>query len=145
MGVNPQNNIPFTYSYTRTVDPGVTTIERNAMSVVVTYQNPPSYKDYKTDQRFFAALNGGKEIEGKRKPGPAAEAGPLRTAVLDFSPDLVPKGNDVLTVRLQTRPYDQWIEFRNVSLVQGTKTDVQVVTSDDSTKAAAPPGIIFSH
>jgi len=33
--------------------------------------------------------------------------------------------------RLQVRPY-YWVEFKNVSLKSGQKTDVTIVSSDDS-------------
>ena len=33
--------------------------------------------------------------------------------------------------QLQTRPYNQWIEIRNISLHRGQSTSVEIVTSDD--------------
>jgi hypothetical protein len=42
--------------------------------------------------------------------------------------------NSIKEWRLQTRPYDQWIEIRNISLHSGQITNVQVVTSDSAQK-----------
>jgi RNA polymerase sigma factor (sigma-70 family) len=36
--------------------------------------------------------------------------------------------------KLQTRPFDQWIEIRHISLHPGRQTNVQIVTSDDPAK-----------
>jgi len=48
------------------------------------------------------------------------------------------KLSEVRKVRLESRPFDQWVEFRNVSLRPGVKTDVQVVTSDMTAAATQP-------
>jgi protein involved in polysaccharide export with SLBB domain len=44
----------------------------------------------------------------------------------------------IKTIRVESRPNDQWIEFRNISLRLGVKSDVQIVTSDHL--AAVPAG-----
>ncbi len=46
---------------------------------------------------------------------------------------------EIKVFRVQTRPY-QWVEFRNVSLHSGQKTDVQIVHPDAPLAAAAKPG-----
>jgi RNA polymerase sigma factor (sigma-70 family) len=42
--------------------------------------------------------------------------------------------NSIKECQLQTRPYDQWIEIRNISLHPGQITDVQTATSDSPPK-----------
>ena len=44
---------------------------------------------------------------------------------------------EIKSFRLQARPY-QWIEFRNVSLHPGQKTDVQIVLPESSTESIFP-------
>jgi hypothetical protein len=36
--------------------------------------------------------------------------------------------------RIETRPFDQWMEFRNISLHPDQATQVEIVTSDDAKK-----------
>jgi hypothetical protein len=38
----------------------------------------------------------------------------------------------VKEIQVQTRPYDQWVEFRNVCIDPKQHTDVTIVTSDDA-------------
>src|ERR1019366_5401812 len=44
------------------------------------------------------------------------------------------KREDVMEYQITTRPYDRWVEFRNVSTQPGVLTDVEVQTSDDAAK-----------
>jgi hypothetical protein len=39
--------------------------------------------------------------------------------------------NSIRQWQLQSRPFDQWIEIRGISLHPGQKTNVTIATSDD--------------
>ncbi len=51
-------------------------------------------------------------------------------------PDVPPES--LRSLRLQSRPFDQWVEFRGVAVRSGAAAAVTVVTSDDG-PAAGPP------
>ena len=81
------------------------------------------------DQEVRVVADGLDGQERVGTPGPNGGGGKLFQMTATFSKAL-PK--DIRKFRLQTRPY-QWVEFRNVSLYPGQKTNVQVLVP------AAPP------
>ncbi len=46
--------------------------------------------------------------------------------------------NRITSLTLRSRPFDRWVEFRNVSVQPGRPTAVQVVTSDTADKPVGP-------
>lgn len=99
----------------------------NAVSIDVAHNIPPDRQ-----VRVVAALVDGKEVVGDRNP--EVSTGHVRQITQSFK-DLSIK--DVKEFRLQTRPYE-WVEFRNVSLRPGRRTDVQVIAGPASVAAVAP-------
>lgn len=78
------------------------------------------------DVRVVAVDNAGKEIPMSASMTTGTSA--VRQLVVNAGSLTA---NDVKSIRFQTRPFDQWIEFRNISLHPGQKTDVQVSTGEN--------------
>jgi hypothetical protein len=91
--------------------------------LVVTVENVP--RDH--DCRLILVVHDGRETRAGNRSGTGGNDGwTLRFREKDA------KLADVAKVRLESRPFDQWIEFRTVSLLPGKMTEVEVVTSASS-------------
>ena len=73
----------------------------------------------------------GLDAAGRRYPSSAysSTAANGRLGLTLGMPDV--KAADLVRVRLESRPYDDWVEFRDVSVRAGEKTSPTVATSDD--------------
>lgn len=99
-----------------------------AVTVTVTHDLIDAHGDGPQARIVAVGVDG---REHPAEPSGNARAGKLAQLTVKF-PNLSLK--DVRAFRLQSRPYE-WIEFRNVSLQPGQKTDVQVVSPGTSTPA----------
>jgi RNA polymerase sigma factor (sigma-70 family) len=81
--------------------------------------NPPE------DQRLLAIDNAGRQVVADCVEGAGEKSG----NIAEFTVKL-PRAS-IRQLQLQRRPFDQWIDIRNVSLHRGQKTDVKIVTSDE--------------
>jgi hypothetical protein len=84
--------------------------------------------DLDPDVRLVAADRGGKQVVATA----VSSVGDATGRMGEYSVRL--PQSSISEWQVQIRPFDQWIEFRHISLHRGQKTAVQILTSDDKVK-----------
>ncbi len=81
-------------------------------------------QDY--DVQLIATTNDGKSILGKHEFASSLE----KMTMYEYRfPNL--SIENMMEYRFESRPFDQWAEFQNVSLIPDVKSDFKIITSDD--------------
>lgn len=106
------------------VTAGAASVNDGSVAVTFTFQEPPDAAA-KVDRRYVLTDVAGKEHPSNRVAGTSDEN--VQTRTVSFAQVRL---QDVAKVRVDERPYDQWIEFRNISLLPGIATKPEVTTSD---------------
>jgi RNA polymerase sigma factor (sigma-70 family) len=84
------------------------------------------------DVRLVAVDFSGRQVPAESGSSVSNGAGTMT----QYSVDLPPRS--IRQWQLQSRPFNQWIEFRDISLHRGQKTNAQILTSDTSKNEQSP-------